>query len=86
VGLHRESSGLVYFRNSNTTGVADSQFIYGDPGDMLVAGDWDGNGTDTIGVYRPSNGIFYLRNSNTQGNADAWAYGGAYTGLAPLNK
>jgi len=86
VGLHRESTGLVYFRNSNKTGVADSQFIYGDPGDMLVAGDWDGNGTDTIGVYRPSNGIFYLRNSNSAGNADAWAFAGAYTGLAPLNK
>ncbi len=86
VGLHRESTGLVYFRNSNKTGVADSQFIYGDPGDMLVAGDWDGNGTDTIGVYRPSNGIFYLRNSNSAGNADAWALAGAYTGLAPLNK
>ncbi len=86
IGLHRESTGLVYFRNSNTTGIADNQFIYGDPGDKLIAGDWDGNGTDTIGVYRPSNGLFYLRNSNTQGNADAWAFAGAYTGLAPLNK
>jgi hypothetical protein len=53
---------------------------------MLVAGDWDGNGSDTIGVYRPSSGVFYLRNSNTQGVADAWAFAGAYTGLAPLNK
>jgi hypothetical protein len=86
IGLHRESTGLVYFRNSNSTGIADSQFIYGDPGDKIVAGDWDGNGTDTIGVYRPGNGIFYLRNSNTQGNADAWALAGSYTGLAALNK
>jgi hypothetical protein len=86
VGLHRESTGLVYFRNSNTTGVADNQFIYGNPGDMLVAGDWDGDGDDTIGVYRPANGIFYLRNSNNQGNADAWAVAGVYTGLAALNR
>ena len=86
IGLHRESTGLVYFRNSNSTGVANSQFIYGDPGDKIVAGDWDGNGTDTIGVYRPGNGIFYLRNSNTQGNADAWAFAGSYTGLAALNQ
>jgi Glycosyl hydrolase family 26 len=86
IGLHRESTGLVYFRNSNSTGIADNQFIYGDPGDKIVAGDWDGNGTDTIGVYRPGNGIFYLRNSNTQGNADAWALAGSYTGLAALNK
>jgi hypothetical protein len=86
IGLHRESTGLVYFRNSNTTGVADSQFIYGDPGDKIVAGDWDGDGDDSIGVYRPLNGIFYLRNSNTQGNAEAWAFAGSYTGLAALNK
>jgi hypothetical protein len=86
VGLHRESTGLVYFRNANSTGTADSQFIYGDPGDKLIAGDWDGDGDDTIGVYRPSNGIFYLRNSNTQGGADAWAFAGSYTGLASLNR
>ena len=37
-------------------------------GDKPVAGDWDGNGTDTVGIYR--NGWFYLRNSNTNGIAD----------------
>jgi hypothetical protein len=83
VGLHRESTGLVYFRNSLTTGVADSQFIYGDPGDRLVAGDWDGDGDDTVAVYRPSNGIFYVKLANTQGNADAAiAAGSGYRGLA----
>jgi hypothetical protein len=86
IGLHRESTGLVYFRNSNSTGIADNQFIYGDPGDKIVAGDWDGNGSDSIGVYRPANGIFYVRNSNSQGNADAWAFAGSYTGLAALNR
>jgi hypothetical protein len=84
VGLHRESTGLVYLRDSNTTGVADYQFIYGDPGDMLVAGDWDGDGDDTVGVYRPSNGMFYLRNSNTQGVADASFSVGDYTGVIAL--
>jgi hypothetical protein len=76
----------VYFRNSNSTGVAEFQFIYGNPGDKLVAGDWDGDGDDTVGVYRPSNGVFYLRNSNTQGIADAWALAGAYNGVVALNK
>lgn len=37
IGLLRESTGLVYFRNSHTQGVADNEFIYGDPGDRLVA-------------------------------------------------
>jgi len=86
VGLHRESTGLVYFRNSNSTGVADNQFIYGDPGDKIVAGDWDGDDDDTIGVYRPGNGIFYLRNSNSQGGADAWAFAGSHNGVTALNR
>jgi len=85
VGLHRESTGLVYFRNTNNTGVADYQFIFGIPNDMLVAGDWDGDGDDTVGVYRPSTGMFYVRNSNTAGFADAQVYAGSYTGIAPIN-
>jgi hypothetical protein len=85
IGLHRESTGLVYFRNTNTTGVADFSFIYGDPGDVLVAGDWDGDGIDTVGVYRPSNGMIYFRNSNTAGVADASLYAGDYTGLVAID-
>jgi hypothetical protein len=84
VGLHRESTGLVYFRNSNTTGVADFSFIFGDPGDVLVAGDWDGDGGDTVGVYRRSTGMLHLRNSNTQGVADSSVYAGTYTTLITL--
>jgi len=84
VGLHRESTGLVYFRDSNTTGTADFEFIYGDPGDKLVAGDWDGDGTDTVGVYRPSDGLFYLKYSNAQGVADASFVAGDYSGVIAL--
>jgi hypothetical protein len=84
MGLHRESTGLVYFRNTLTTGIAHSQFIYGDPGDVLVAGDWDGDGDDTVAVYRPSNGLLYLRFNNTPGYADAAIpAGNGYRGLAP---
>ena len=86
IGLHRESTGLVYFRNNNSTGVADFEFIFGDPGDKILAGDWDGDGDDTVGVYRPGNGLVYLRNSNTQGIADAWAAAGSYAGFVALNK
>jgi subtilisin family serine protease len=70
IGLHRESTGLVYFRNTHTQGVADNQFIFGDPGDRLVAGDWVASGVDSPAVFRPSNTTFYFRHSNTQGNAD----------------
>ena len=70
VGLHRESTGFVYFRNTNTQGNADFEFFFGDPGDRLLAGDWDGDGDDTVAVYRPSNGTLYLKNSNSAGIAD----------------
>ena len=78
IGLHRESTGLVYFRNSHTQGVADLEFIFGDPGDRLIAGDWTGDGTDTPAVFRPGDTTFYFRYSNTQGTADdqfSWGVG-----------
>ena len=67
-GVFRPSNGLLYLKNSNTTGFADLALNYGLGGDYPVVGDWDGNGTVTIGVYR--NGYFYLRNSNTIGFAE----------------
>jgi subtilisin family serine protease len=70
VGLHRESTGLVYFRNTNSQGIADSSFIYGDPGDQLLTADWNGDGIDTVAVYRPSAGTLYVKLANTQGVAD----------------
>jgi hypothetical protein len=77
VGLHRESSGLVYFLNSHAAGVTESQFIYGDPGDKIVTGKWtNAQTTDTVGLFRPSRGMVYLRYDNSQGNADeSFAYG-----------
>lgn len=78
IGLHRESTGLVYYRNTNTQGNADFSFIYGDPNDLIVAGSW-ANGTnpqDTVGIFRPSNATFYLRYTNTQGAAnESFVYG-----------
>jgi len=71
IGLHRESTGFVYFRNSHTQGNANAQFFFGDPGDRLVAGDWGIiDQTDTPAVFRPPNTTFYFRHTNTQGNAD----------------
>jgi hypothetical protein len=70
VGLHRESTGLVYFRNSHTQGVADHDFIFGNPADQLVAGDWTGVGFSTPALMRPSEARFYFRHTNTEGIAD----------------
>ena len=67
-GVFRPSNGLLYLKNTHSTGFADVAINYGTGGDYPIAGDWDGNGTATIGIYR--NGSFYLRNSNTVGFAD----------------
>ncbi|MGZ8785419.1 MAG: hypothetical protein ACXW1Y_07650, partial [Acidimicrobiia bacterium] len=69
-------TGRVYFRFSLTQGVADRDFIYGNPGDVLVAGDWEGDGVDTVAVYRPSDGNWYIKGANTQGVADHVVYFG----------
>ena len=72
VGLHRETTGFVYFRQTHTQGTADSEFFFGDPGDRLVAGDWGiVDGVDTPGLFRPTDTTFYFRHTNTQGNADS---------------
>jgi hypothetical protein len=81
VGLHRESTGLVYFRFTHTTGAADHSFFYGSPGDRIMAGRWAQIGVpgpDTMGTFRPSTGTVFLRFSNSQGVADiSFDYGNA---------
>ncbi len=72
VGLHRESTGFFYYRNSLDTGIASAEFYFGDPGDRFVAGDWGTvDGVETPAVYRPSNTTFYFRHTNTPGVADS---------------
>jgi endonuclease YncB( thermonuclease family) len=74
VGLHRESTGFVYYRDTLTTGIANNEFFFGDPGDQIIAGRWNQNpnpGPDTVGIFRRNNGLFYLRFTNSQGNADS---------------
>ena len=78
VGLHRASTGFVYFRNSLTQGNADWSFFYGNPGDVILAGDWDDDGDDTVAVYRPSTGRIYVNLENSAGAADYELYVGNY--------
>jgi dipeptidyl aminopeptidase/acylaminoacyl peptidase len=77
VGLHRESTGMVYYRDSNTQGIAENTFVYGDPGDRLVAHDWNEDGRDSPAVFRPGNNTVYFRFLNANGVADAQYIWGA---------
>ena len=70
VGVYRGTQARFYLKNTNTTGPADINFVYGDPGDVPVVGDWTGKGYDSIGVYRPTESRFYVKNSNAPGPVD----------------
>ena len=53
------------------------------PGTVPVAGDWDGNGTETVGVVQTApTGSFFLRNSTTAGLADLQGATGAPAAFA----
>jgi hypothetical protein len=70
VGLHRSTTGLVYYRETLDGGMAHYDFVFGDPGDVIVAGDWNGDGTDTVAAYRPRTGVWYIKLANATGMAD----------------
>jgi hypothetical protein len=67
LGLVDPTTGLWHLVDCNTATM--NSFYYGDPGDLPIMGDWDGDGIDTPGIYRQSDGHIYLRNSNNQGYA-----------------
>ena len=50
-----------------------------------IAGDWNGNGRDTVGLYNPTHSSFYLKNTNGGGCAsDTFSYGVAGAGWMPI--
>jgi hypothetical protein len=86
IGLHRDTTGLFYYRNTLTTGIADGQFYFGDPDDRFISGDWGGTaGQDTPAVFRPFDTTFYFRETLTQGNANSqYTWAGAAPNSLPV--
>ena len=77
----------MYMANNNSTSTPSVSFEFGVYGDIFVAGDWDGNGSDTLGVRRGSE--FILANANpattvtnrfTYGDASDIAIAGDWNG------
>jgi hypothetical protein len=68
IGLFRPGDGVFYLKNSFEGVNSDLDFEFGVNGDNPVAGDWDGDGADSVGVFR--DGVFLLRDSNTAGPPD----------------
>lgn len=67
-------SGSEFYLNDAFTGSANVVFSYGESGDVVFFGDWDGDGVDTPLISRGN--VFYVRNTNTSGVADfTFSYG-----------
>jgi hypothetical protein len=60
--------GSLYYLNDEFSGLANTVFRFGNDGDAVYVGDWDGNGSDTLAVRRGN--VYLLRNSNSSGPAD----------------
>jgi len=76
VSIHRGSEGRFYIvnelgENGGGLGPADFSFLFGNPGDSPLVGDFDDDGVDSIGLYRESVGFAHLRNSLTSGAAES---------------
>ncbi len=86
-GVVVASSGAWFLKYTNANGPADVAFTFGAPGSGAVplAGDWDGDGDDTIAIYDPATGAFFLKNTNAGGNADVvFTFGAGGSGIVPL--
>ncbi|MBM3696162.1 MAG: murein L,D-transpeptidase [Actinobacteria bacterium] len=60
VGLFDPGTGIWYLRSpTNRT----TRLQFGNPGDIPLVGDWDGDGIDTPAVYRPADGSLVIRYS-----------------------
>jgi hypothetical protein len=81
LSIYRPSEARFYIinklgENEGGLGAAEYSFLFGNPGDKPVVGDWDGDGIDEIGLHRETTGFFYYRNTLTTGIADGQFYFG----------
>jgi len=72
-GAYRPSEGSVHLTNEIPAYLSaghsvDTTFFFGMPGDRVFAGDWDGDGIDTLGLSR--RGHVFLANTNATTVAD----------------
>lgn len=81
IGIYQTKSNEPFFLLSNShveeSAVAKPEivFVFGKKGDLPIAGDWDGDGLDTVGVYRPSTSEFFLVNDFFSGEVTSFVFG-----------
>ncbi|MEO7507139.1 MAG: SBBP repeat-containing protein, partial [Pyrinomonadaceae bacterium] len=67
-GVFRPSTGQFTVTDSTSTGPSFNANVtrvtFGLAGDRPIAGDWDGDGKDSVAVYRPSTGQTFFTNAD----------------------
>lgn len=66
--VHNPVVPTLYLTNSLSPPAVDVGQAFGTPGDIPLACDFNGDGTDTGAVYRPANATFYIRDSLVAGS------------------
>lgn len=61
-GQWQVTNGINGANANNSFPTANFTFTLGQNGDVPIAGDWDGNGFDSVGVFRPGNSNWFLTN------------------------
>jgi len=93
IGIYRPSTKTFFLRNSNTYGFGEVSFFpcCAAPGDLPLAGDWDGDGITTTGLFRPTGGTppaenneFFLSDSNTNNGGARNVNPGGAAGDLPI--
>ena len=83
-GVYRPSQGSAHLTNEipaylSANHRVGTTFYFGMPGDRVFAGDWDGDGIDTLGLSR--RGHIFLANTNATTVADESFWFGAHSDL-----
>jgi hypothetical protein len=85
-GMYDSTSSNFFLRSSNSPGVSNISFGYGPAGAawLAVAGDWDGDGVDTVGLYDPVDSVFYLTNTTNGQATTMFGFGAPAAGWTPI--
>ena len=76
IGIYRTSISTWYL-DTNNDGIINRTIHFGIPGDIPVAGDWNGDGSTDAGIFRPATGYWYF-DYNLDGIVDtSFRYGGS---------
>ncbi len=64
---------IWFLRNTLTTGVANTQFLWGNGYDRVLACDWNGDHVSTAGIFR--DGVWFITNQNPPGSTASFMFG-----------